>query len=149
LNVVLIGTFLTFVLACGADPEDPPPGSIEEKLCGNWVSDPVPFVDGDRIDGSTTIEIDMSYWNVGLVASYPDEPAVRNRESAATHRTRYSARDFKVSGTTATSDPSRSGDGSTWSFRVDPAQPDVLYASWTLGNGTKRLEDVKFTKRIQ
>ena len=25
-----------------------------------------------------------------------------------------------------TSDPSRSGDGSTWSFRVDPDQPGVL-----------------------
>jgi len=88
LNVVLISTFVALCLACGGDPEDPPPGSIWEKLCGDWVSDPIPLIDGDRVDGTTTIKIDMSYWNVGLIASYPDEPALRNRESVASHKTR-------------------------------------------------------------
>src|SRR5947209_3511077 len=52
LNVVLIGTFVALCLACGGDPEDPPPGSIWEKLCGDWVSDPIPLTDGDRVDGT-------------------------------------------------------------------------------------------------
>jgi hypothetical protein len=65
----------------------------------------------------------------------------------ASHKTRYSASNFTVAGTTATSDPSKSGDGSTWSFRVDPDQPGVMYASWTLKNGKKRLEEVRFRKR--
>ena len=145
-NVVFISTFVALCLACGGDPEDPPPGSIWEKLCGDWVSDPIPLTDGSRVDGTTTIEIDMSYWNVGLVASYPDEPALRNRESLASHKTRYSASSFQVAGTTVTSDPSKSGDGSTWSFRVDPDQPDVMYATWVLKNGTRRLEEVRFKK---
>ncbi len=146
LNILLISTFAAIFLACGGDPEDPPRGSIEEKLCGNWVSDPIPLIDGDRVDGTTTIEIEMSYWNVGLIASYPDELALRNRESVATHKTRYSARGFTIAGATATSSPRGSGDETTWSFRVDAAQPDVMYASWTLKNGAKRLDEVKFRK---
>jgi hypothetical protein len=147
LNIVLISTFVALCLACGGDPADPPPGSVEEKLCGDWVSDPIPLIDGDRVDGTTTIRIDMTYWNVGLSASYPDELALRNRESVASHKTRYSAGNFQVTGMTATSDPSKSGDGSTWSFHVDPDQPDVMYASWTLKNGKKRLEKVPFRKQ--
>jgi hypothetical protein len=147
LNIALITAFVALAIACGGDPEDPPEGSIEEKLCGNWVSDPIPLLEGDRVDGTTTIEIAFSYWNVGLVASYPDEPALRNRANAASERTRYSACGFKVAGETATSDPSQSGDGSTWAFRVDRGQLDVMYATWVLKNGTKRLDEVKFSKQ--
>src|ERR1700722_17707643 len=103
LNIVLISAFFALCLACCGDPEDPPPGSIWEKLCGVWVSDPIPLIDGDRVDGTTTIKIDMSYWNVGLVAGYPSESALRNRESVASHKTGYSASNFKVTGTTVTS----------------------------------------------
>lgn len=148
-NVVLIAVFVALCLACGGDPEDPPPGSIWERLCGKWVSDPVPLVDGNRVDGSTKIEIEMSYWTSGLRATYPDELALRSRESVVANKTHYSAYNFTVNGTTATSDPSESGDGSTWSFRVDPDNPDVMYATWILKNGSKRLEEVRFTKEKQ
>ena len=68
-------------------------------------------------------------------------------KGVATHATGCSASDFKAVGMTATSDPTKSRDGSTWSFRVDADQPDVMYATWTLKNGTKRLEEIRFKKQ--
>ena len=149
LNVVLTSTFAALCLACGGDPEDPPPGSIWEKLCGRWASDPIPLSDGDRSAGTTVIKIEMSYWNFGLLAHYPGEPDLRSGESVGAHGTGWSASGFTAAGATATSDPGRSGDGSTWSFRVDPDQPDAMYATWVLKSGAKRLDAVRFTKHKQ
>jgi hypothetical protein len=136
LNIVLISTFVALVLGCGGDPEDPPPGSLQEKLCGKWVSDPIPFVEGD---GFTTIEIEMSYWNCGLIANCPDMRSLHSRESMDSHKSRCSVSGFKFDGMTATSD------GGT--FRVDAEQPDVMYASLMLNNDTKLLNEVKFKKK--
>jgi len=144
LNIVFITTFVAILLGCGGDPETPPSGSTEEKLCGKWVSDPIPFIEGN---GATTIEVGLSYWNVGLVAVVPDELTLRNRAGADSHKNGWSACGFKIDGVTVTSNPEMSGDSSTWIFRVDPAQPEVMYASWILKNGIKRLDEVKFRKR--
>jgi hypothetical protein len=146
LNVVLIGTFVALCLACGGDPEDPPRGSIWEKLCGSWASDPVPLFDGDREAGTTVIKLEMSYWNVGLILCYPGEAELRVGESVGEWAKTCSTRGFQAVGSVATSDPAESRDGSTWSFRVDPDQPDVVYATWTLKNGKKRLDGVRFKK---
>ncbi|MBL8867328.1 MAG: hypothetical protein JNK93_17355 [Planctomycetia bacterium] len=146
LNVVLIGTFVALCLACGGDPEDPPRGSIWEKLCGYWASDPVPLFDGDREVGTTVIKLEMSYWNVGLIMHYPGEAELRVGESVGEWAKSCSAEGFQGVGSVATSDPAKSRDGSTWSFRVDPDQPEVMYATWTLKNGTKRLDGVRFKK---
>lgn len=147
LSVGLVSTFVALCLACGGDPEDPPPGSIWEKLCGYWASDQVPLFDGDRVTGTTIIKLEMSYWNTGLLMHFPSEPELRNGESVGAHAQSCSTEGFQAVGSVATSDPTKSCDGSTWSFRVDPDQPEVIYATWTLKNGTKRLDGVKFKKQ--
>src|SRR4051812_46788728 len=91
LNIVLISAFIALCIACGGDPEDPPSGSIWEKLCGHWVSDPIPLIDEGRIEGTTSIKIDMSYWDRGLVAEYRDESDLRNPKSLASNDTRWNA----------------------------------------------------------
>ncbi len=146
LNVVLIGTFAALCLACGGDPEDPPRGSIWEKLYGYWASDPVPLFDGDRVAGTTVIKLEMSYWNTGLLMHYPGDAELRVGESVGAHARSCSASGFRDVGSAATSDPTKSSDDSTWTFRVDADQPDVMYATWLLKSGTERLHEVRFKK---
>lgn len=147
MNVVLVITFFAILLGCGGDPEDPPPGSTEEKLCGTWKSEPIPLIQGGRANGPSTFEVYISNWNVGLIAwDLPNECMLRDGANAASNTTHSTASGFSVVGLTATSDPRKSGDGSTWVFRVDPDQPEVMYTSWILKDGTKRLDEAKFRK---
>ena len=68
-------------------------------------------------------------------------------ESVGAHAKSCHTSGFQAVGSAATSDPTKSADGSIWSFRIDPDQPDVMYATWTLKNGKKRLEEVRFKKQ--
>ena len=99
-----------------------------------------------REAGATIIKLNMSYWNVGLIMHYPGEAELRVGESVGEWAKSCSTEGFQAVGSVVTSDPAKSRDGSTWSFRVDPDQPDVMYATWTLKNGKKRLEEVRFKK---
>jgi hypothetical protein len=141
-TTVLIAVSVALILSCGGDPEDPPPGSIWEKLCGKWTSDPIPRTDGS---GETdTITIEMSYWSSGLTACYPSETDLRSGKTVGEFGKSCSTSGFIAQGLTAVSSSSQSEDGTTWHFRIDPNRPDVIYATWTLQNGTKRIDNVKF-----
>ena len=97
LNVLLATVILAVLLGCGGDPEDPPAGSLAEKLCdgcGKWTSDPVAYTemdqDGKMIEKSTRIKIDFSNWRQsGMSCSKPSgigaPPNERSRISGFTY----------------------------------------------------------------
>ena len=149
LNVLLATVILSVLFGCGGDPEDPPAGSLAEKLCnkggpGRWTSDPVKYTemdqDGKMIEKTTRIRIDFSNWRQsGLSCSKPSG-------IGAEHTEQTSIDGFTYEGNTATAGSKQPGDGSKWIFQLDDQDPKVQYATWILKNGTTRLDKVRFTK---
>jgi hypothetical protein len=77
-NVVLAVVVVAVLLGCGGDPMDPPKGSTEEKMCGDWLSDPLPPRDGKKGGEDTLMELDVSFWNSGLVLGYTELNVPKN-----------------------------------------------------------------------
>jgi hypothetical protein len=157
LNVILATVILSVLLGCGGDLEDPPPGSLAEKLCNKggscrWTSDPVEYTeidqDGKMIEKTRMIEIDFSNWRQrGLHLRMTREIGAAHTEQTSTDGFTSSTDGFTYEGNTATSDPKQLGDGSKWTIQLDGNDPKVLYATWTLKDGTTRLDKMRFNKR--
>jgi hypothetical protein len=149
-NVVLAVVVVAVLFGCGGDPVDPPKGSVEEKFCGDWEADPLPSPEGDKGIRHVNRAIDISYFGSGngphTSADYSEQPVLKDVTAPAPKEISEDIGDLIYDGLTATSDTPRA-DGSVWVLRLDAADPNVMYVTWTLKDGTRRLNEVKFRKK--
>ena len=142
LNVFLATVILAVLLGCGCDPADPPSGSLAEKLCGRWTSDPVVYTvkseDEKMLEKTTRIEIRFSYWTSGMTMWYT------TLDIADAHHEHSTAGDFTYEGNMATT--RKPGFKHEWTIQLDDQDPKLAYVTWILSDGTTRLDRVRFTK---
>lgn len=150
-NLVLVTAVVAVLLGCGGDLATPPPGSTEEKLNGEWEADPLP---GEGEIKHTTRELDFAFleghggwWkSAGFLVWYHEAEVPRSGGQPRRINDSYIRR-LTVDGLTAAGAPADTDDASAWSFRLDPETPGILFATWTLKDGTKRLDEVKFHRK--
>lgn len=152
-NVVLGIVAVAVMLGCGGDPMDPPPGTLEAKLKGRWEADPLPPAEGDKGIRHINRSIDISFFNGGnapngmhTFAEYYEQPVLKDVTAPTPKEITIDIGDLIYDGLTATSDVPRE-DGTVWVLRLDAADPNVMYVTLTLKDGTKKLDEVKFRRR--
>ena len=151
-NVLLATAVVAVLLGCGGDTKDPPPGTLEAKLQGEWTADPLPPTEGEKDIRHITRTIDISFFDAGssrpngmsTFADYTLRPVAKDGTKPEPKKTCIDMGEFNYDGLTATS--AESSDGSVWTLRLDPDDPTTMYATWTLKDGTKKLDTVKFRK---
>jgi hypothetical protein len=153
INVALAVAVVGVLLGCGGDPVDPPKGSLEAKLQGEWRADPLPATEIEPDLRHTTRTIDISYWNGGkgpnemhTSARYRLQPVLKDVTKPEPEETTIDMGEFNYDGQTATSDVPRE-DGSVWVLRLDESNPKTLYVTLKTADGSKRLDEVKFRQR--
>ena len=151
INVVLSVALVAVLLGCGGDPVDPPWGSLEAKLQGDWEADSIAPAENEEGIRHVTRTISISYWSGGngpngmhTWADYSLKPVAKGTPSTEPKETRIKMGEFTYDGLTASGEPL--DDGSWWTLRLDADDPNTLYVTWTLKDGTKKLDAVKFRK---
>ncbi len=151
INVVLAIAVVAVLLGCGGDPVDPPMGSLEAKVKGTWEADPIPPSEGEVGIRHVTRTISISYWNGGkgpngmsTSARYCLTPVTKDASEKEPKETRIDMGEFAYDGLTASGETA--DDGSVWTLRLSADDPKTLYATWTLKDGTKKLDAIKFRK---
>lgn len=150
INVVLAVALVAVLLGCGGDPADPPKGSLEDKMKGCWEAEPIPPAEGEKGIRHVTRTISISYWKANRPngmhtwADYSLKPVAKVTPSTEPNETRIKMGEFTYEGLTASGEAL--DDGSWWTLQLDADDPNTLYVTWTLKDGTKKLEAVKFRR---